>query len=97
MNENQNTILVATIDSEVKRGPRAGLKEMDVEILSNNVTLFLSQINQIVEKSPEDVGKFKFTKFIVTAEITATGQLAILGTGGSLAGKAALTFEFEKK
>ena len=98
MTENTpNTILVHTTDSEIKRGPKAGLKEMEVQILADNVNLFLTQINKIVDKTPEDIGKFKFTKFTISAEITATGQLAILGTGGSLAGSAALTFEFEKK
>ncbi len=97
MSDNNDTILVHTVDAEIHRGPRGGVKEINVQALGNNVNIFLAQIESILEKSPEDVGKFKLTKFSVTAEVTATGALMILGSGGEASAKGALTFEFERK
>ena len=97
MSENSDTILVQTVDAEIKRGPRSGVKELNVQVLGDNVNLFLSQMETVLEKSPEEVGKFKLTKFVVMAEVSATGKLVIMGSGGEASAKGALTFEFERK
>ena len=97
MSEDQpDTILVHTTDTEITRGPRSGIKEINVQALGDNVNIFLTQISTILEKSPQDVGIFKLTKFTVSAEVSATGQLIVLGSGGSASAKGALTFEFER-
>ncbi|MCA9996307.1 MAG: hypothetical protein KDE56_11200 [Anaerolineales bacterium] len=99
MSENNmpNTVLVHTIDTTTHRSGRGGIKEIDVDTLSNNVNIFLTQIDTILKKSPDEVGSFKLTKFTVSAEVSATGQLLILGTGGSGTATGSLTFEFERK
>ncbi len=92
-----NTILVRTADTVVTRG--RGPKELEVEVLAQNVNLFLDQIEGILEKTPEEVGdgKFKFTEFTVSTEISAKGALVLMGTGVEAEGKGGLTFKFERK
>ena len=56
MNDN-NTILVRTADATAMRGVKA--KELKVEVLAENVNLFLTQIEDMLEKAPDEVGKFR--------------------------------------
>jgi hypothetical protein len=42
------------------------------------------------------LGSFKFTEFMMTAEISAKGRLVLLGAGGEVAGKGGLTFKFTR-
>jgi hypothetical protein len=93
---NKDTILVNTVDTTITRG-RGGPRELKVEVLAENVNLFLTQIKSMVEKSPDEVGKFKFTEFTVSAEISGEGKLVLAGTGVEAAVKGGLTFKFERK
>ena len=90
-----NTILVRTTDATVKRG--ASPKELKVEVLAENVNLFLTQIEGILEKAPDEVGKFRFTEFSVSAEVSANGKLVLLGSGVETGIQGSLTFKFERK
>lgn len=89
------TILVSVADATPSRGNR--VKPLDVGIVAKNVNLFLTQIESILEETPEDVGKFKFTEFTISAEISAKGALVIMGTGVETTGSGGLTFKFERK
>jgi len=91
----RDAILVSTADTTVMRG-RAP-KELKVEVLAKNLNLFLTQIEDVLEKTPDEVGRFKFTEFTVSAEISAKGQLVMVGTGVEAAAKGGLTFKFEKE
>ena len=97
MSEDKDTILVQTVDTETKRSSKGSVKELNVQVLGDNVNLFLSQIETVLETSPEEVGKFKLAKFVVTAEVSATGKLVIMGSGGEASAKGSLQFEFERK
>lgn len=90
----QDTILVMTDDTTATR--KSAPRELKVDVLTENVNLFLMQIENILEKTPEEVGKFKFTECTVTAEISAKGGLVLMGTGVETAAKGGLTFKFEK-
>ncbi len=92
----EDTILVTAADATITRG--RGPRELKVSVLAENINLFLTHIEGIMAKAPEEVaGKFKLTEFTVTAEITAKGALALLGTGGEVGGSGGLTFKFERK
>jgi len=92
----RDTIWVSTVDAIATRG--RGPRELKVEILAENVNLFLSQIESILEKTPDEVGgKFKFTEFTVSAEVSAKGGLVLMGSGVEAAGKGGLTFKFQRK
>ena len=89
------TILVHTADVTVTRGP--GPRELKVEILAQNINLFLSGIEGILEKAPAEVGNFHFVEFTVSAEISANGKLVLMGSGLEAAAKGGLAFKFVRK
>lgn len=90
-----DTILVRTGDATVRRG--AGANELKVQILAENVNIFLTHIEEIVMNAPDDVGKFRFTELSVSAEISANGKLVLLGSGVETGIRGGLTFKFERK
>ena len=92
---NDDKILVRTTDATIRRGESP--KELKVEILADNVNLFLNRIENILEKAPEKVGQFSFTEFTVCAEVSADGKLVLLGSGVETGIKGSLTFKFERK
>jgi hypothetical protein len=93
--KNQIPVLVEATMRGGKRGRK--IAHMDVMQLSNNVYVFLTQLNGMVEKAPESVGKFKFVELEVYAEINASGQLLLLGTGGTAGATGGLKFVFRKE
>jgi hypothetical protein len=51
----------------------------------------------VLENAPNEVGTFKLTELTVSAEISAKGQLVLVGTGAEAAAKGGLTLKFERK
>jgi hypothetical protein len=90
----KDTILVSTTDTTVRRG--LAPQELKVEVLAENVNLFLTQVEGILEKSPEEVGKFKLSEITVSAEVSANGKLVLMGSGVEAAAKGGLAFKFER-
>jgi hypothetical protein len=88
-----DTVWIVT-GEPVTRGDR--LRELKVEELSVNVNLFLEQMNDVLDKTPEKLGKFQFAEFEIHAEVTAKGTLAILGTGGEIGAAGGLKFVFRR-
>lgn len=94
MDKEKDVVWVVTGESLVTRG--GGLKQLKVEELSVNINLFLQQMGSILEKTPQELGKFQFEEFEVYAEVTGKGSLAILGTGGELGATGGLRFLFRR-
>ena len=69
---------------------------MNVDELSSNMNRFLGQIGSMLENTPERVGQFHFQEFEISAEVTAEGKLAILGTGLQAGAKGGLKFVFRR-
>lgn len=88
----KDTIWVVT--GEQTRG--GGLKQLKIEDLSININLFIEQMGNILEKTPEKLGKFHFDEFEIHADITAKGAIAVLGTGGELGATGGLKFVFHR-
>jgi len=94
MNDNEGTILVRTAESvETRRRPTT---QLTVDELSVNVNLFLQQLSGVLDKAPESVGKFHLAELEVHAEISAKGQLVVLGTGGEVGATGGLKFVFKR-
>ena len=91
----ENTILVYAGDTGISRKSLA--KEIPVETLSENVNIFLAKIESILKKAPEEAGNFKLVELAVTAEVSAKGGLALMGTGIEASAKGGLTFKFQRK
>jgi len=92
---NNDKILVRTSDDTIRRGESPS--ELKVEVLADNINVFLNQIESILKNSPDKVGKFQFTEFSVCAEVSASGKLILLGSGLETGVKGSLTFKFERK
>jgi hypothetical protein len=90
----KDSIWVVTGEPMGTRG--GGLKQLKVEELTMNVNLFLEQMGDILDKTPEGLGKFHFEEFEVYAEVTGKGTLAILGTGGEVSAMGGLRFVFRR-
>ena len=91
---NGDTILIKTSGASDMRGFRP--TELQVEDLSVNVNLFLEQMQTILEKAPAKLGKFEFAEFEIQAEVSAKGQLVLLGTGGEAGITGGLKFVFKR-
>lgn len=92
---NRATIWVITGGSiATTRG--SGTKQLKIEELSVNVNLFLEQIGNILEQTPEKLGRFHLDEFEVHAEVTAQGTLAVLGTGIQAGAAGELRFVFRR-
>ena len=93
--ETQDYVWVATVDDAASRKGIFKAK-IEVETLADNMTLFIGQIDQILAKTPAAVQKFQLVEFQVEAQISAKGQLVLLGAGGEIGGSGSLKFTFRK-
>ena len=90
------TIPIITSDI-VSTSRGSSLRELPIEVLAENINIFLFEIETILQKAPQDLGKFQFTEVTVSAEISAQGKLVLLGTGLETSAKGGLTFKFERR
>jgi hypothetical protein len=74
-----------------------GPSELDVDKLTVTVNLFLQQMGNILKETPDTLGKFQFAEFEVHAEISAEGQIILLGTGGKVGATGGLKFVFRRE
>ena len=95
-NENSEYMWVATVDDTASRKNDLFKAKIEVETLTNNMALFIGQIDQILAKTPDTVQKFQLVEFEVEAQISAKGQFVLLGTGGEIGGSGGLKFLFRK-
>lgn len=94
MSKDHNTIIVSTNDLIDARGMHN--QELQVDVLGENINLFITQIGAILDKTPDHIEKFRLTQIAVTAEISAKGSLILLGTGVETEGKGGLSFVFTR-
>jgi hypothetical protein len=94
-------------DSDGHRGDRLSLKkpaewrlgrsEIPVDEFRRRVVTFLDSMRDIIADLPDSSGGFRLDQVTVSAEVSAKGQISLLGSGGELAGKAGLTFTFTRR
>ncbi len=89
-----NTLWVATSESVEMRGDQ--FQELDVDQFAVNVNVFLAQMGTVLQKAPEKMGKFQFVEFEVSAEISAEGQVILMGAGGKVGATGGIKFVFRK-
>jgi hypothetical protein len=94
MDQDKNTIWIITGEPGATRGGR--LKQQNIDELSVSINLFLEQMGNVLEKTPEKIGKFHFEEFEVHAEVTAQGTIAVLGTGLQAGATGGLRFVFRR-
>jgi hypothetical protein len=94
-NAENNFFLVSAEQVSNSRGKRPPSKIM-VNVLGENINVFLSQMNGVLENTPSTVSTFQFVEFEITAEVNAKGQIVIMGTGGELGLTSGIKFVFRK-
>jgi hypothetical protein len=76
---------------------RLGRVEVPLEIFRQRVAGFVDSVREVITGLPEAVGKYQLDQVTVTAEVSAKGQISLLGSGGEIAGKSGLTFTFTRQ
>jgi hypothetical protein len=74
---------------------RLGWGEVPVAKLRKRVETFLANMHEVLADLPDKIGEYHLEQVQVSAEVSAKGQVSLLGTGGELAGKSGLTFTFK--
>jgi hypothetical protein len=67
-----------------------------VEILEKNVNIFIAQMSTLLSNAPETISKFRLDEFTVKVEISASGDISILGTGAGVEAKGGVEFKFKR-
>jgi len=65
-------------------------------VLESNVNIFIGQMGSILSNTPENISKFRLDEFTVTVEISAKGEISILGTGAGVEAKGGVEFKFKR-
>jgi hypothetical protein len=76
---------------------RLARSEIPVEQLSHRVTAFLESMGNVITGVPRAFGSYELDEITISAEVSAKGQVSLLGSGGEVAGKAGITFTFTKR
>src|SRR5688572_16870664 len=76
---------------------RYGRGEVDQEELKKRLNDFLQTMQEVIQSIPEVLGEFTLETLTLTAEISAKGQVSLLGTGGEIGGKGGLTFTLKRQ
>ena len=78
--------------------PRAAKPPTKVAVngFSENINIFLSQMNAVLENTPSTSSAFQFVELEVTAEVNAKGQIILKGTGGESGLSTGIKFVFRK-
>ncbi|MFD7258376.1 hypothetical protein [Streptomyces sp. NPDC059874] len=75
---------------------RLGRAEVPVEVFQERVSGFLDSMRSVIEALPAGCGDFQLNEVTISAEVSAKGQISLLGSGGELAGSSSLTFTFTR-
>jgi hypothetical protein len=98
--------LVTPVDSE--RVSEAGMGQkllnaigikstsLDSDYIQNKVTEFVSSMHEIISKSAAESREFKVDTVEVNAEISAEGQIGLMGTHAGMKGTTGIKFVFKR-
>lgn len=100
-----NSIEVITREDEhVSRGSRhfsdkidLVTSTIDVEKLKQNFARFVSELQSIVDAKIDEASLFQLDQVLFSAEIGASGDFKLLGTGIGIQGSSSITFVLQRK
>ena len=95
MEQAEHIFIVSTLgsrpeDGRIERGgfgPKLAEKSLNavsVAVLKDNVARFFSQLHEILDTGAEAIGAFEVSQVEVSAQITGSGQVCLLGSGGKV-------------
>jgi hypothetical protein len=70
------------------------LRDIPVSVLQNNLAQTLEALRMLFNIDSGNQSKLPLKQVEVSFEVTASGKIALLGTGAELAGKGAITVTF---
>ncbi|MGP3989336.1 Pepco domain-containing protein [Streptomyces sp. 3N207] len=76
---------------------RIGRSQLPADVFRQRVAAFLETLRPIIASLPQGYGDFELNDITVSAEVSAKGQLSLLGAGGELTGTSSMTFTFTRK
>ena len=76
---------------------KLGPSEFMVDTLADNVAEFLRKMDRLLTVVPSEMKGFVCTEVVVTAEISASGKLVLLGSGLEAEATGGLSFKFEHR
>jgi hypothetical protein len=85
---------IATVEPVSMR--EGHIRQIDVNQVAVNVNLFLEQMGDVLSNTPEKLGRFHLDEIEVHADISAEGQLILLGTGGRTGLSGGVKFVFRR-
>jgi hypothetical protein len=71
--------------------------QVSAQTLQQNMTEFLSVVESAFEKAEQSQVKMQLEEVELVVEVNGKGQVSLLGTGGELGGKGAITLKFKRK
>lgn len=78
---------------------RYGREQVSLEDMKGHLYSFLAGIKQLVKELDvsDEFGEFRLDQVQVAVEVSASGKVSLMGTGGEVAGKGGLTFTLSRK
>ena len=70
---------------------------IDTEKLKQNFSRFVADLQSIVDASINEASAFELDQVIFSAEISASGDFKLLGTGVGVQGTSSITFILQRK
>ncbi len=83
-------------EGAARRWAGAQEKQIQVSELTQEINVLLAQVDIILKDAKPTVGKFQFSEFEVSAGITASGKVSLLGFGGEAGLNGGLKFVFKR-
>ena len=101
MNFDPETTMTVLVEDDVRVrgvGDRPSWRRIPIqtEELAVNVNLFLNNIESVLEKTPDKIGKFRLDEISVSAEITGEGKVVLCGIGGEIGVTGGVQFVFKR-
>src|SRR5262249_37097355 len=78
--------------SEIKYGRG----DVDADKLKQRLLTLVQRMQGLLDETPEQQGKFQVDSITFTVEISAKGQVSLLGTGGEVGGKGGVTLTLKR-
>ena len=96
--------IVTREDDNGSRGSRSLLDKIDLvtstidtEKLKQNFARFVSDLQSVVDAKMDQASAFQLDQVIFSAEISASGEFKLLGTGVGVQGSSSITFVLQRK
>ncbi|WP_204153018.1 hypothetical protein [Leptolyngbya sp. CCY15150] len=96
---NEDRIWVVTVRQSTTLTERRELIEtqIDVGVLSGELQSFLSKLGSILTATPKAIGDYELDEIELSAEVSASGTIKILGSGIESSLGSGLKFVFRRK